>query len=351
MGGEPGTFEPGEIIEFLTETALKAKLYENLKKYELPDYLLYMGAEGANNWLALDASRTFPVARNLKTLLEAKRSALITYLPSNMNLLSVGVGSGEKERLLLEELVRKNSIDSRILGRKKLLHYYPLDLNRRFVELALEKVQDLPLLKKGFVGLVETLPTLKKHLHPPLLYCILGNTFCNYEPTFILKLLRENLEPEDLFLFDAHILSSSSSSFSSSETAKVCRAEERFLLEVYTSKENAFFNTSPLLRQGLESKAFDFELGLVFVESEFTGRLYKTKKKLHILKETQLQIGAKTLVFKKGAVIRMGFTYKYTFDQLQIILKIQGFEILKTFQGNFDSRSGTNLLVLAKKKI
>src|SRR5660398_224152 len=95
----------------------KKKLYESLKKHELPDYLLYTGTGGAKNWLKLDESETFPVARQLKVLLEKNIASIVRFIPTGMSLVSVGVGSGDKERVLLEELINKNLAEKPASGR------------------------------------------------------------------------------------------------------------------------------------------------------------------------------------------------------------------------------------------
>lgn len=115
-----------------------------------------------------------------------------------MSLVSVGVGNGEKERIFLEALVRKNLAENPS-SEKVSIRYYPIDINSEFVDIALEKVDNLPVEKKGIVGFIEDMATLKENWRLPILFCILGNTFCNYEPEFILQLVHENLERGDLF--------------------------------------------------------------------------------------------------------------------------------------------------------
>ena len=168
----------------------------------MPDYLLYTGADGAKNWLKLDGSEAFPVARQLKVLLEKNIASVVRFIPTGMSFVSIGVGNGEKERIFLEELIRKNLAEKPASG-KVSIRYYPIDINSELVDIALEKVENLPVEKKGIVGFIEDMAILKKNWRLPVLFCILGNTFCNYEPEFILQLVRENLEQGDLFFFDA----------------------------------------------------------------------------------------------------------------------------------------------------
>ncbi|AKB19287.1 L-histidine N(alpha)-methyltransferase [Methanosarcina sp. WWM596] len=328
--------EKEEKIIKISKKSPEERLYESLKKYELPDYLLYTGAGGAKNWLKLDGSGTFPVARQLKKMLEENVASIVRFIPACMSLVSVGVGDGEKERILLEELIKKNRAE-KPASEKISIRYYPADINSQLVDIALKKVKDLPVEKKGIVGFIEDMPLLKKHWHLPVLFCILGNTFCNYEPEFILQLVHENLEQGDLFFFDANLLSAQGSG----EEAQSAR---KSILGTYASRENALFNMYPLLQYGMAPEDFDFELLLAHVDSRI-GALYRTRKSLNILKDSEVKIGEETIGFKEGDIIRMGFTYKYTYDQILAFLDICGFEVLKAFL----SEDRTNTMILAKK--
>lgn len=316
---------------------MEERLCENLRNYELPDYLLYTGTGGAKNWMKLNGSETFPIARRLKDLLEENIASIVRFIPSCMNLVSVGVGSGEKERILLEELIKKNLAEKPASG-KVPIRYYPIDINSQLVDIALEKVRDLPVEKKGIVGFIEDLPMLKEHLRLPVLFCVLGNTFCNYEPEFFLQLIYENLEQGDLFFFDASLLPEPAS-------GEEAHAARRSVLGTYASRENALFNMYPLLQYGMDPEDFDFELSLSNVDSKI-GHLCRTRKSLNILKDTEVRIGSETVSFREGDIIRMGFTYKYTYDQITALFDINRFDILKAFR----SKDGENAIFLAKKR-
>lgn len=315
---------------------MEERLCESLKNHELPDYFLYAGLEGAKNWLKLDGSETFPVARRLRIVLEENIVSIVRFIPTGMSLVSVGVGSGEKERILLEELIKKNLAERPSSG-KVPIRYYPVDINSQLVDLALEKVRDLPVEKKGIVGFIEDMPLLKEHWRLPVLFCILGNTFCNYEPEFILQLVYENLEQGDLFFFDASL-------FPDSGSGEETQTARKSVLGAYASRENALFNIYPLLQYGMAPEDFDFELLLAHVDSKI-GALCRTRKSLNILKDTEISVGSETISFREGDIIRMGFTYKYTYDQVTALLDISGFEILRTFL----SKDRANAIFLTKK--
>lgn len=313
---------------------IEKKLFEYLKNHELPDYLLYTGAGGTENWLELDRARTFPVARQLKTLLEKNLESILRFIPTGMSLVSVGVGSGEKEELLLKALIRKNLAETPGSGEVPIC-YYPVDINSEFVDLALARVRNLPVEKRGVVGFIEDIATFKKNWRLPVLFCILGNTFCNYEPEFILQLVRKTLEPGDLFLFDASLLPAE---------GLEAQSARKSILGTYASRENTLFNMYPLLHYGMNPEDLDFELLLAHVDSRI-GSVCRTRKNLHILRDSEITIGAEVIRFRRGDVIRMGFTYKYTCDQITAFLDICGFDILKAFL----SEDRTNTIILAKR--
>lgn len=328
--------ENKEKIIITSKENIEERLCECLKNHELPDYLLYTGMGGAKNWLKLYGAETFPVARQLKVLLEKNLDSIVKFIPTGMSLVSVGVGNGEKERIFLEALVRKNLAENPSSG-KVSIRYYPIDINNEFVDIALEKVDSLPVEKKGIVGFIEDMAVLKKNWRLPVLFCILGNTFCNYEPEFILQLVHENLEQGDLFFFDANLLPTE---------GPEAQSARRSVLGTYASRENALFNMYPLLQYGMAPEDFDFEILLAHVNSRIGG-VYRTRKSLCILKDTEITIGKETIGFREGDVIRMGFTYKYTYDQITAFLEICGFEPLKAFL----SEDQANAVILAKKRI
>jgi uncharacterized SAM-dependent methyltransferase len=155
-----------EKIELVAEEDLETMFYESLMKHQLPDYFLYMGSEGAKNWLSLDRSEKFTVARQLTQLLQENTSDIGNLIPEDMNFVSVGVGNGEKERIILKELINKY-----------IPTYYPVDINGTLVDMAMQTVQELPVEKKGIVGFIEDMPLLKNLWNPPVMFSILGNTW------------------------------------------------------------------------------------------------------------------------------------------------------------------------------
>ena len=127
-------------IELRTKEELEARLCECLKQHQIPDYALYLGDSGVKNWLDLDNSAEFTVASSLTGLLQQSAPALARHLPGRFDMVSIGVGSGEKEQILLETII-KNGDPA----------YYAVDISREMVDKALVTVADMDIEKTGYL--------------------------------------------------------------------------------------------------------------------------------------------------------------------------------------------------------
>ena len=311
-------------IKLLTKADLVRQLYENLKQLRLPDYLLYMDHWGAENWLALDKSKKFSVTSQLTKLTQENIGSIAQFLPRDINIVSIGVGSGEKDHILLKELVPKKNIK-----------YYPIDINEYFVDMTLQGIEKLPIEKTGIVGSIEDISTIKTYLDSPYMLCMLGNTFCNYEPDRILKILNENLDITDFFLLDCQL-------FPQATDSSVAKKD---LEEMYRCEENVTFNKYPLIKYGMNPDNIQFHMELLSTNLS-TGTVYKTHKNLKITTDGSVKIGTNTVHFKSGDVIKMGFTYKYTYEQIISLLKKWRFTLVKSYM----SDDCANILIFSKKQ-
>ncbi len=308
-------------IELLKPETLEEKLAENLQHHRMPDYLLYTGETGSSGWLELHQSPGFGISRQLTELLVQNISLIAAYVPAGMNVVSIGVGDGKKEKILLTELCRLSSFT-----------YYPVDISSPLVDLATEQVKDLPLEVVGLVGFFEDLSVLRIFWELPVMFCLLGNTFCNYEPDEVLRNIGTVLNEDDLFLFDCSLYYE--------------RPETRRKIEsTYRCPENVNFNIGPLLRCGMRPNDCEFRLDLKPAPT-LEGPLYRTSKVIRILKDSIVQCAGRSVELKAGEIIEMGFTYKYTIDQLNAFLRKHGFRILRLFK----SRDQGNVLFLAQKE-
>jgi len=311
------------ILDLLDADALEASLRDHLARREMPDLFLYLGTEGAGHWLDLDESESFDVASDLTALLRTSAPLVASEVPAGVGVVGLGVGGGRKERILLEALPANGS-----------RRYVAADVSRALVEAALDAVVDLPLEALGATARVEDLPRLRPHVRPPVLVCLLGNTFSNFEPDRLLKRVRAALGPSDRFLFDAHLAPADEEN-EASWRQDVERA--------YASAENARFNLGPLTARGLPTDAARFALRLVRVPTR-QGPTWRTRKKIHVLRDADVSFTAGVVRLRAGEVIRMGFTYKHTRRQVFGWVREAGFTVIEVFS----DADKTNLLVLAR---
>jgi uncharacterized SAM-dependent methyltransferase len=311
------------IIELLDEDSLETSLRAYLARREMPDEFLYLGPEGAGHWLDLDDSASFDVASDLTDLLRAEARALAAHVPPGASVVSLGVGRGDKERILLEALPAE--------PRRP---YLAADVSRSLVEAALETVADLPVRAVGATARIDDLSRLRRHVRPPVLVCLLGNTFSNFEPDRLLKRVRADLGPSDLFLFDCN-LGPSAEGDEPAWRQEVERA--------YGSAENARFNLGPLTARGLPEDAGRFALRVARVPTRL-GPTWRTRKSIEVLRDAEVAFPDGPVRLRTGDVVHMGFTYKHTRRQVFRWVQEARFRIVEAFTDAVK----TNLLVLVR---
>jgi uncharacterized SAM-dependent methyltransferase len=313
-------------IELVTKDQLEARLQACLEQRQMPDCFLYLDDSGVRNWLALSNSEEFPVASRLTGLLKQDLPSIVEHLSGKFDLVSIGVGSGEKERILLEALVQQGTPT-----------YYAVDISSEMVEQALNTVTDINVDRIGVVAFLEDLEVLRQFWNPPVLLCLLGNNFCNYDPDSLLETIHAQLQSEDLFLFDCHL-------FPTQQQGEDWGREE--VERMYRSQLNVRFNIDPLVRRGMNPDDCVFHLELLPVETSL-GSVYRTTKWLDMLKDTTITCGPNKVLLMAGDTISLGFTYKYTPPQVQGYLRRYGFQEVELFL----SPDEDGLLVLARKQL
>ncbi len=313
-------------MELLNDAILEEKLKHHLDRRQLPDAFLYIGDSGTTNWLTLESSTHFPVAATLTALLTEHAEALARQAAHCRSLVSIGAGDGQKELILLKELIQY----SRPVG-------HVIDVSRPMVEAALRTLSALDIETHGVTAFCEDLDQLAPRWTRPTLLCLLGNNFSNYDPAFLLDLIGRNLGPVDAFLLDASLLP---------ESERDVRAWVQEVEEIYNSPENVRFNIAPLTTRGMDPASCRFELKLIQVAFPW-GEVWRTQKRIHVLQPATVRCGPSTVAFSSGDVIQMGFTYKYRLGQLQDCLQRHGFHL----QESRRDRTGSNALLLAARRL
>lgn len=312
-------------VKLIDEEALEEMFRDSIESRRMPDYFLYLGERGSQRWFELCASEDFPVASNLACLLEDSVLDLSEQFIGPLDLMSMGVGGGAKERLLLENLMPACDIT-----------YIAVDISSVMVELAVAAVADIPVPVTAVVARLEDLPRLDVYCENPVLLCMLGNTFCNFDPDFVLSLVRVQLGPGDAFLFDCSLQPNGTS-----DGAAATFAEQ--VERAYGSATNRRFNIWPLVERGVDEEACRLHLDLVRVPSS-AGDVYRTNKRLEILSDSTVAVAGGEVSLPAGETIQMGCVYKYKAAEVRSLLKSNNFEESALFL----SADGESLLALVR---
>ncbi|MBN1288639.1 MAG: L-histidine N(alpha)-methyltransferase [Actinobacteria bacterium] len=311
-------------IEILKADDFDTRLKSSLEDRFLPDYFLYLGCSGVDNWLSLYRSSEFTIAARLTSLLKGNIEKISRHFSGELDVVSIGVGGGEKEKSLLEELTRCCQP-----------RYFAVDASSEMVDVALEAVSKMKIESTGIVALLEDLYLIHDYWNSNVLVCLLGNTLCNYEPDEVFRTVHLELEENDYFMFDCSLLP-----FSEVDGTPDIQS----VIDSYRTGLNVTFNLNPLLCRGLCEDDCEFHLDVVRVEDK-GGTAYRTAKWIEILKGSKVECGCDSIELPAGSIINMGFTYKFTPEQVARHLEVSGFEALEIFF----SPEKTEMMVLARK--
>lgn len=312
-----------EKIEMINNQSLEKMLKNFLQQRFLPDSFLYISEQGKENWLTLESNKQFPIAASLTALLKDNAGSIAAHVRNTNTLVSIGAGDAKKEYILLTELLKTNRLSCQIV-----------DVSSQMVDIAMETLSTLAIDAHGIVAFCEDMEKLAQYWDRPVLLCLLGNNFCNYDPMRLLMQVSGNLKKRDLFLFDCHLCSSHP------QHDEKWRHDNE---EIYNSPENIKFNIAPLVSRGMDPDCCRFELKLIKVDSS-CGQIYRTRKQINIIRDAMVRCGDDTVAFSKGEVIEMGFTYKYRVDQLSACLQEYDFKIVQSWPDS----TGENVIILAK---
>jgi hypothetical protein len=177
-----------------------------LQREVIPSLYYYVTEDGAAFWLAMSSEPRYRFKNNSLRLLSRVSGriadAIISSLPGekDLDLISLGSGDGEKDHLLLNELVKT----------KASLTYYPLDISDTLLVECIRNVQTQALDYKGlktkaiigdFIDL-KLLRSVYEDRSSPNLFSLLGNTFGNTDEARIMTALRDSMYPGDFVLIE-----------------------------------------------------------------------------------------------------------------------------------------------------
>ena len=247
------------------------------------------------------------------SLLESLQDDLQKYVKTGCRLVELGSGASVKTKLLLDVLARYDGP----------LEYFPIDISDILVD---SSEQLLATYKKLHVtGIIDTyeggLEFLKRFDQKKNLVIFLGSSYGNFVPKDgrdFLKTIHNTIKPGDLFLIGLDLTKDKNTLESAYNDSQGVTAE---------------FNLNILSRINNELDA-DFDV----TNFEHVA-IYDTKQQrieMHVKSLVDQTViiskSGKTISFKKNETIRTEYSYKFSLDQIQKLLKDAEFIILQTWQ-------------------
>jgi len=304
---------------------LEQLLLLSLRNRELPGRFAVLCESGVDNCQRLNRSPAFPSSSALAGLLGDNLSQIVGHLPDSLEIVSVGVLDAETESFLLNALLQRD-----------VRAYIPVNPSSRMVDAVLSAVKHIDVEKTGFVALIEDLPGIRDHWHPPVLLCLLGGRFCDFEPDDFLPVISSQLSPADRFLFDCHLF----------PTPAEARTRWRDDVQKQQPSQDYFqYNIGPLVDRGLRPDDCRLSLRLASVSTLF-GNSFQTRAQIELLRDTSIEIAGQELAFAAGEIISAASSYRYSLFQVIWHLRRNAFRVIESFL----AADGLSLLVLAAKE-
>lgn len=288
-------------FELVTHEYLEDQLRRALERRSLPGYAPFLDDDGVRNWMAAEYAERLTVVADPAVFLKNSLPYLIEHFIPELSLVSIGVGNGRKERLLLESLLRIGSPS-----------YYSIDISSPMIDAALNTVADINVEKTALVAFFQDLPILNRLWCHPSLLCLLGNTFSTYGAEYVLSAVRAELEPNDLFLFD-------------------CRLSSRDapgIEQIISSPARVRFQIAPLIKRGLEPSAAEYVVTVVSAPTP-DGPARRVDLSLRLLRQTVVNFATGPVVIDAGESIRLGSTWQYTAAQVRCFIHRSGLSIVE----------------------
>lgn len=259
--------------------------------------LWYLTPKQAQKFLDLETDdnyRTSVTDKEIPLIKEHLPDIIASLDDDYYNLVDLGCGNGKKAALLIEDMSRK--LD---------LRYCPIDISAYMVKKAaetLKKISDNEVIQfqwnvSDFENLNNIMPLLRDEPYENNLLLLLGNTLGNFDIDDILHSMQASMQVGDTLLIGNGI----SGPKKPEEWVEAYRNDifQRWLMETFKL-------------MGFDED--DIECDVRFVDShiEEFGRLKRDK---------QINYLWHTLEFRKGDIITVIVSYKYTLDQFQKALQ------------------------------
>jgi uncharacterized SAM-dependent methyltransferase len=282
-----------------------------LRRRNLPSKFEYWGKKEASHWLSICKDPEYVNWRQEIDLIRKSLPQIARRIgPGIGNLVGLGIGNGEKDKLILTQLTKHHP-----------MRYHAIDISLDMMKTGLKALGGIPVEKNAYIGdfrhLEKIAPLIRKQTGSGNLYSILGNTFGNLDQKPLLTLLGKSMDRNDYLLMAVQML----------ETKEILNMGE--ILTAYSTSVWRDLSFGAMRRTGLRKSdgiiEMEFAPDKTFPQFHVVEYFYTFKKD-----KTITYLGER-LSFKKGERIPIYFSYKYDEKNLNAMLDDYGFKIVRSF--------------------
>lgn len=303
----------------LSEQDLEREFLQSLQSRKIAPKFLYCGKKESEGWRKLCKERSYRYYHRETELLK-KSAGIITKKifatpGQNYNFISLGIGNGEKDAILLESFTHHGRVN-----------FFPVDVSEDMIRQGLQHIR--PNIHTGVEGYVEdfgNIDHLLEHIRGEHfsnhLMVMLGNTLAGAQDMSSFHLLRKSMQNNDFILLG----------FMLDQTGKQKNNLHavRSMIEMYSSVAFQKFAFTPLERVGMNTSQGNFEIDYG------PNPLYPYLNTIEIFfglhKSSSVAYQNQEISFLKGERIRLCQFHIYNEEVIEQILESSRLRIQERF--------------------
>jgi len=311
------------FVDYKGITSLRSDFYKDVERGYIDERFRYTGMNEAVAWSNLCFDNLYRPYWDSVNLLKAKLPDLLSVVyndgVSQIDFVCLGVGSGFKEKIILDNL----------LARQDELNFYLVDASIEMLGLSLSYYVSHLANYEDRINAVGVLCDLNSRLGPkpnifpgsrPSLFALLGNTIGNYSEQSLIRSVEGMMEKGDFIMIDAQLLPKDVN-------------DDEIEMEILRSYDNVYFKTfvmTPLLRVKVGEHDGKVEVNILHHHPEgLAGRMFTVRYDWIFSRDVEGRID-RDITFPKGSRIGLGFSVKYDIDALHDLISKSGLTVLKT---------------------
>ncbi len=319
----------------LSQSEMEKDFLNQLRNRTIPSHLSYWGKKEAQEWINVCKSEDYEVYEKgvelLKKNVIPKLDILKDAAKKGLNFLSLGIGNGVKDQLILEALLKLFKI-----------RYFPVDISLDMINAGIKNMS-VDVETVGFISdfrfLRDISERIRQNYYPCHLISILGNTIGNFGQIEILNNLRKGMSKKDFLLIEITMRKETGSKMHSEDLTHI--------LESYNNEYYKSFVFAPLEKAGF--RRTDGIIEVEYGPNQFYPKLYSIEIWFRLKKDKVAHYAGEDIVFKKDERILLYVSHKYTRENILELLDGNGFEVVK-FIPSDDNYYGYMLCRLKEEK-